>query len=72
MRAETYKNASYPNAIPSWRKHPIHDPLRDYRKANGTCDTIQQAENQAYALRLAGNKTKIIQKRNYFEVYYKK
>lgn len=22
MRKETWKNADYPNAIPSWRKHP--------------------------------------------------
>lgn len=70
VRKETWKNASYPNAKPSWQKNRINDPLRNYAKANGFAETESQANGMAKALQLNGRHTKIVNTHSGYAVYY--
>ena len=72
IRSRSWKKADYPNRKPAWQKIRIHNPLRNWKKAKGFADTRQQAEGMAKALKLYGNKTKIIETPSGWAVYYQK
>lgn len=72
QKDRSWKKADYPNRMPSWKKHPIKDPFKNWNKVSGWIETDQQAKGIVRALKVQGNRTKVIKKNNHFDIYYQK